>query len=240
MDTSDATAFTVTATAALPAGGIGFVEADPATGNVWVGSGNSVLVFDPAARQVATISGPDEAVDVTFDTTTGRAFVVWQDNGDTGSGGDQTSSLAVYDTATFAPAAAPVTLEGNQSQLGDACVAVTRGGTSVYVSSPAESKITKLGLRMSPKVTQAPTDLGGPTGGTTPDTSGGTGAGGTGTTTTPAATAGGSLASTGATIGTAAGVALLLTATGWYLRRRARTTAGGQIRTPGSELYPDS
>lgn len=158
VDTSDATALTVTATAALPAGGIGFVEADPATGNVWVGSGNSVLVFDPAAKQLTTISGPDEAVDATFDATTGRAFVVWQDNGDTGDGGDQTSSLAVYDTATFAPVTAPVTLEGNHSQLGDASVAVTRGGTSVYVSSPTEGKITKLDLRMSPKVTQDPTD----------------------------------------------------------------------------------
>ncbi|MFG3511460.1 immunoglobulin I-set domain protein [Streptomyces bobili] len=158
VDTSDTTAFTVTATAALPAAGVGFVEADPATGNVWVGSGNSVLVFDRAAKRLTTISGPDEAVDVAFDTTTGRAFVVWQDNGDTGNGGDQTSSLAVYDTAAFTPAAAPVALEGNQSQLGDASVAVTRGGTSVYVSSPAEGKITKLDLRMSPKVTQAPTD----------------------------------------------------------------------------------
>ncbi|MFE7648160.1 hypothetical protein [Streptomyces phaeoluteigriseus] len=75
---------------------------------------------------------------------------------------------------------------------------------------------------------------GGPTGGTSggptgdTGTTGGTGTtttGGTGTTTT--ATTGGSLASTGATIGTAAGAALLLTATGWYLRRRARAAADG-------------
>ncbi|MBZ9643630.1 hypothetical protein [Streptomyces sp. PSKA30] len=44
---------------------------------------------------------------------------------------------------------------------------------------------------------------------------------GTGTTTT----SGGSLASTGVTAGTAAGLAALLTATGWYVHRRARTRA---------------
>ncbi|MFE1291977.1 immunoglobulin I-set domain protein [Streptomyces sp. NPDC058751] len=155
---SSATAFTVTATAPLPAAGVGFVEADPATGNVWVGSGNSVLVLDPSAKELTTIEGPDEAVDVAFDTATSRAFVVWQDSGDTASGADLVSSLGVYDTATFAEAARPATLPGNHSQLGDAAVAVARGGASVYVSSPAEARITKLDLRMSPKVVQAPTD----------------------------------------------------------------------------------
>ncbi|MGW0820293.1 immunoglobulin I-set domain protein [Streptomyces sp. NPDC002845] len=154
----DTGSFTVTASAELPAASVAFVAADPATGNVWVGSGNSVRVHDKDAGLLTTIEGPDEAVDVAFDTTTGRAYVVWQDNGDTSNGGDHTSSLGVYDATTFEEAAEPAELEGNHSQIGEASVAVTPGGTSVYVGSPAEGKIAKLDLRMSPKVTQAPTD----------------------------------------------------------------------------------
>ncbi|MFD8043063.1 immunoglobulin I-set domain protein [Streptomyces chartreusis] len=154
----DTKTFTVTATAELPAASVGFVEADPATGNVWVGSGTSVLVYDKDAKPLTTLSGPDETTDVAFDTGTGRAFVVRQDNGDSGNGGDDLSSLAVYDTGTFEEAAKPIELVGNHSQLGEAAVAVAPGGTSVYVSSPAEGKIVKLDRRMSPKVVRSPTD----------------------------------------------------------------------------------
>ncbi|MFF8357841.1 immunoglobulin I-set domain protein [Streptomyces chartreusis] len=154
----DTKTFTVTATAELPAASVGFVEADPATGNVWVGSGTSVLVYDKDAKPLTTLSGPDETTDVAFDTGTGRAFVVCQDNGDSGNGGDDLSSLAVYDTGTFEEAAKPIELVGNHSQLGEAAVAVAPGGTSVYVSSPAEGKIVKLDRRMSPKVVRSPTD----------------------------------------------------------------------------------
>ncbi|MGI5412433.1 immunoglobulin I-set domain protein [Streptomyces chartreusis] len=154
----DTKTFTVTATAELPAASVGFVEADPATGNVWMGSGTSVLVYDKDAKPLTTLSGPDETTDVAFDTGTGRAFVVRQDNGDSGNGGDDLSSLAVYDTRTFEEAAKPTELAGNHSQLGEAAVAVAPGGTSVYVSSPAEGKIVKLDRRMSPKVVRSPTD----------------------------------------------------------------------------------
>ncbi|MFJ1871323.1 hypothetical protein [Streptomyces chartreusis] len=167
----DTKTFTVTASAELPAASVGFVETDPATGNVWVGSGTSVLVYDKDAKPLTTLSGPDGTTDVAFDTGTGRAFVVRQDNGDTGNGGDDLSSLAVYDTRTFEEAAKPAELVGNHSQLGEAAVArgntylagpggqaVTPGGTSVHVSSPAEGKIVKLDRRMSPKVVQSPTD----------------------------------------------------------------------------------
>ncbi|MEU8748995.1 immunoglobulin domain-containing protein [Streptomyces chartreusis] len=154
----DTKTFTVTAAAELPAASVGFVEADPATGNVWVGSGTSVLVYDKDAKPLTTLRGPDETTDVAFDTGTGRAFVVRQDNGDSGNGGDDLSSLAVYDTRTFEEAAKPTELVGNHSQLGEAAVAVAPGGTSVYVSSPAEGKIVKLDRRMSPKVVQSPTD----------------------------------------------------------------------------------
>ncbi|TQE33949.1 immunoglobulin I-set domain protein [Streptomyces ipomoeae] len=149
---------TVTATAELPAASVAFVEADPTTGNAWVGSGNSVRVYDKDARLLKTIDGPDEAADIAFDATTGRAFVVWNDNGEAGNGGDDNSSLGVYDTTTYAEAATPTKLEGNNSQLGPASVAVAPGGTSVYVSSPFQGEITKLDRRMSPKVTQTPTD----------------------------------------------------------------------------------
>ncbi|WP_405592197.1 immunoglobulin I-set domain protein [Streptomyces sp. NBC_01092] len=151
----DTKTFAVTADVELPAASVGFVEADPATGNVWVGSGSSVLVYDKDAKLLTTLSGPDETTDVAFDTGTGRAFVVRQDNGDSG---DDISSLAVYDTRTFEEAAKPTELVGNHSQLGEAAATVAPGGASVYVSSPVEGKIVKLDRRMSPKVVQSPTD----------------------------------------------------------------------------------
>ncbi len=137
---------------------IGFVETDPATGNVWVGAGSSVLVFDRDAKLLATIEGTDEAAAVAFDPSTDRAFVVRQDSGDTGSGGDNNGSLAVYDTTTYTVAVEAVPLPNNQSQLGSAAVAVAPGGTAVYVTSPAEGKVVKLDQFVSPKVVQAPTD----------------------------------------------------------------------------------
>ncbi|MFH9615849.1 immunoglobulin I-set domain protein [Streptomyces pratensis] len=154
----DTKSFAVTATAQLPAEMLWFVTPDPATGNVWVGSGNDVLVFDRDAEALATIEGPERAVDVAFDTGTGRAFVVWQDSGDTSNGGDNDSSLGIYDTTTYEEAAEPAPLPGSPGQTGQATVAVAPGGTTVYVANPAASKITKLDRRMSPKVTQAPTD----------------------------------------------------------------------------------
>ncbi|MDX2605511.1 immunoglobulin I-set domain protein [Streptomyces caniscabiei] len=154
----DTRTFTVTASAELTAPSVEFVEADPATGNVWVGSGDSVLVHDKDGKLLKTIEGPDEATDIAFDTATGRAFVVWQDDGSLGDGSDGVSNLGVYDTATYAETATRTRLEGNDSQNGAASVAVAPGGTTVYVSSPTEGEITKLDRRMSPKVTQTPTD----------------------------------------------------------------------------------
>ncbi|MFF9775956.1 immunoglobulin I-set domain protein [Streptomyces sp. NPDC013978] len=158
----DTGSFTVTASAELSAD-VQFIEADPATGNAWVGSGNTVRVYDKDAKLLKTIDAPtgaeaDQAADLAFDTATGRAFVVWQDNGDSGNGGDRTSHLAVYDTTSYTQAAVPTKLVDNESQNGAASVAVAPGGTTVYVSSPSEGEITKLDRRMSPKVTQSPTD----------------------------------------------------------------------------------
>ncbi|MEU4657308.1 immunoglobulin I-set domain protein [Streptomyces sp. NPDC023723] len=154
----DTGSFTVTATAELPTDTLWFVTPDPGTGNVWVGSGNTVRVYDKNATPLTTIEGEDRAAAVAFDSATGRAFVAWQDSGDTGDGGDNDGSLAVYDTATFQEAARPTALPGNQGQLGQAAVAVAPGGTAVYVTSPAEATVTKLDRRMSPKVIQSPTD----------------------------------------------------------------------------------
>ncbi|WP_217185711.1 immunoglobulin I-set domain protein [Streptomyces sp. AC495_CC817] len=153
----DTRSFTVTASAELTATSVEFVETDPATGNVWVGSGDSVLVHDKDARLLKTIEGPDEAADIAFDAATGRAFVVWQDDGTLSGGSDGVSNLAVYDTATYAEAAVRTKLDGNDSQNGSASVAVAPGGTIVYVGSPTEGEITKLDRRMSPKVTRSPT-----------------------------------------------------------------------------------
>ncbi|MEI5520233.1 immunoglobulin I-set domain protein [Streptomyces brasiliscabiei] len=159
----DTDSLTVTASAELPSANVQFIEADPATGNVWVGSGTTVRVHDKDAKLLKTIDAPtgaeaDQAADLAFDTATGRAFVVWQDNGDSGNGGDRTSHLAVYDTTSYAPAAVPTKLADNESQNGSASLAVAPGGTTVYVGSPSEGEITRLDRRMSPKVTQTPTD----------------------------------------------------------------------------------
>ncbi|WP_189145828.1 hypothetical protein [Streptomyces lacrimifluminis] len=120
--------------------------------------GSSVLVFDRDATLLATVEGTDEAAAAAFDPSTGRAFVVRQDNGDTGSGGDNDGSLAVYDTTTYEVAVEAVLLPGNHSQLGSAALTVAPGGRTVYVTSPAEGKVVELDRFVSPKVVQAPTD----------------------------------------------------------------------------------
>ncbi|MDW4906343.1 hypothetical protein RB628_13595 [Streptomyces sp. ADMS] len=154
----DTGTFAVTATAQLPDVSIGFVETDPATGNVWVGAGGSVLVFGPDAKLLAAVEGTDEAAAAALDPSTGRAFVVRQDNGDTGSGGDNNGSLAVYDMTTYEAAVEAVPLLGNHSQLGSAAITVAAGGTTLYVTSPAEGKVVRLDRFVSPKAVQAPTD----------------------------------------------------------------------------------
>ncbi|MEU6485452.1 immunoglobulin I-set domain protein [Streptomyces sp. NPDC046887] len=154
----DTGSFTVTAEAALPEDSLWFVAPDPATGNVWAGSGNSVRIFDQDAKPLKTIEGRDRPVDIAFDGTSGRAYVVWQDSGDTGDGGDNNGSLAVYDTRTHQEAATPTPLNGNQGQIGQASVAVVPGGSAVYVASPAEGKVTRLDRRVSPRVVQTPAD----------------------------------------------------------------------------------
>ncbi|AXG82219.1 immunoglobulin domain-containing family protein [Streptomyces paludis] len=148
----------VTATAQLPSGNLWFIKTDPAGGNVWAGIGNAVHIYDKDANPLTVIEGEDRAVAVAFDTATGRAFQVWQDNGHTGGGDDNNGALTVYDTTTFEETAEPTVLPGNHGQSGQASVAVAPGGATAYVTSPAESKITKFDRRMSPRVTEPPVD----------------------------------------------------------------------------------
>ncbi|MFF1679267.1 immunoglobulin I-set domain protein [Streptomyces sp. NPDC058256] len=152
----DTGTFDVTATAELPVDVLTFVEPDPATGNVWVGNGTSVLVFDKDAKLLTTLTGADRAMAVAFDKTTGRAFVLSEDVSDGTT--DNIGSLQILDSATFQPAAAAVALPGSVRVGVYAGVAVTPGATSVYLTRAAESKVVKLDLRMSPKVVQSPTD----------------------------------------------------------------------------------
>jgi hypothetical protein len=152
----DTATFQVTTTAALPADSVFFVDTDPATGNVWVGSGTSVLVLDKDGKQLTTLTGVDRPLAVDFDRTTGRAFVLREDLSD--ATGDGNGALEILDSATFRQAAAPVALAGSEASSVYAGVAVAPGATSVYVTKYAESKVVRLDLRMSPKVTQAPTD----------------------------------------------------------------------------------
>ncbi|WP_409474137.1 immunoglobulin domain-containing protein [Streptomyces sp. HC307] len=151
----DTGTFEVTATAELPADSVFFVEPDPATGNVWVGSGTSVLVLDKDGKLLTTLTGADRPTAAAFDKTTGRAFVLREDL--SGSTSDKNGSLQILDAATFQQAAEPVALPGSLAGA-YAGVAVAPGATSVHLTNQAESKVVKLDLRMSPKVTQSPTD----------------------------------------------------------------------------------
>ncbi|MFJ6509966.1 hypothetical protein ACIQMO_22615 [Streptomyces sp. NPDC091406] len=158
----DLASFTVSGSFDLPGaqGATGFTEADPATGTVWVGVNRSVLVFDAAGKLLKTLVGKDLARDAAFDTATGRAYVAWQDGGDLSDpANDNNGTLTVYDNEDFAVAAKDVSLPGNHSQAGSASLAVEPGGATVYVTSPAEGKITKLVRQVSPLVTRAPADL---------------------------------------------------------------------------------
>ncbi|RZB18956.1 immunoglobulin I-set domain protein [Streptomyces sp. F001] len=153
----DTGSFTVTATAELPADLLSFVEVDPETGNVWVGSGYAVLVFDKDAKLLATLKGQDRPTAVAFDRTTRQAFLLREDYGSAEDGADNVGALEVYDSAIFQQAADPVALPGSRA-ASFAGVAVTPGGGSVYLTNQAESEVVRFDRRMSPKVTQAPTD----------------------------------------------------------------------------------
>ncbi|MFJ8104681.1 immunoglobulin I-set domain protein [Streptomyces sp. NPDC096132] len=154
----DLDTFKVTATADIAAEMVYFVEPDPATGNVWVGNGTSVLVFDRAGTKIATLTGGDRPTAAAFDPTTGEAFVLREDFGTAeDNGADNVGALEVYDTATFQQAAEPLALAGSRAGA-YAGVAVTPGAASVYVTKQAESKVVKLDRRISPKVVQSPTD----------------------------------------------------------------------------------
>ncbi|MFE2294920.1 hypothetical protein [Streptomyces sp. NPDC059452] len=157
----DLVSFSVTASFDLPGTDwiAGFTAADPASGAVWVGVGRSVLVFDASGTLVQTLPGKDLARDAAFDPRTGRAFVVWQDGGNLSEpANDNNGTLTVYDTESLAPAATELSLPGNHSQAGAASLAVEPGGDTVFVTSPAEGKITRLTRQVSPLVTQAPAD----------------------------------------------------------------------------------
>ncbi|MBG0857438.1 immunoglobulin I-set domain protein [Streptomyces spinoverrucosus] len=153
----DTRSFTVTATADLPADILTFVEVDPQTGNVWVGTGYAVLVFDKDGKRLAELKGRDRPMAVAFDATTGAAFVLRGDYGSGEDGSDNVGSLDVYGTATFEQTAQPVALPGTR-YTNRAGVAVTPGAASVYLTNWAESEVVRLDRRMSPKLTQAPTD----------------------------------------------------------------------------------
>ncbi|MET9828049.1 immunoglobulin I-set domain protein [Streptomyces sp. NPDC006385] len=153
----DTGSLTVTATVELPAAAVYFVETDPATGNVWVGSAYDVLVFDKDGKPLAKLTGKDRATATAFDRTSGEAFVLREDWGTADDGADQVGALEVYDSASFERAAEPVALPGSRAGA-YAGVAVAPGATSVYVTNQAESKVVKLDRRLSPKVVQSPTD----------------------------------------------------------------------------------
>ncbi|MFD7408986.1 hypothetical protein ACFV7R_41580 [Streptomyces sp. NPDC059866] len=100
------------------------------------------------------------------------------------------------------------------------CVLATRADHTLSGDRSQDVKVPVSFVGQDPVDTDDDTgDTGGASGGGTSGT--GSTTGGTGTTTT----SGGSLASIGVTVGTTAALAGLLTATGWYVHRRARTRA---------------
>ncbi|MFD0412756.1 immunoglobulin domain-containing protein [Streptomyces sp. NPDC127108] len=156
----DTTSFTVTKTVELPVkeGTEGFTAVDPATGSVWVGRQDKVMVFGPDGVARGTVDGKDLARDVAFDGS--RAYVARQDVGDPGAPDyDGRGSLTVLDTGTLKPVAEPVPLPGNEAQLGYAAVAVAPGGAEVFVTSPAQNRITRIERNTPPKVTASPADV---------------------------------------------------------------------------------
>lgn len=138
----------------------GVIEVDPESGAVWLGTGGTILVLGPDGKPVKKITDSDQAIAVAFDKTSGQAFVVRQDRGDLNEpGNDNNGSLTAYDTADHSRTAEPVPLPGNHGQMGAAAVTVEAGGAVVYVTHPAEGKVLKLVRRVSPKVTEAPSDV---------------------------------------------------------------------------------
>ncbi|MEU9338485.1 immunoglobulin I-set domain protein [Streptomyces sp. NPDC048290] len=147
----------VTATADLTSDLVAFVTVDPATGNAWVGTGHDVLVYGPDGTLLTTLTGTDRPTAVAFDATTGEAFVLREDYGSAEDGADNVGSLDIHSSATFAKAAASLALPGSRAGA-YAGIAVVPGAGTVFVTHQAESQVLRLERRMSPKVTQAPTD----------------------------------------------------------------------------------
>ncbi|GGV06154.1 immunoglobulin domain-containing protein [Streptomyces spectabilis] len=156
----DTDSFTVTRTVELPVaeGAEGFTAVDPDTGAVWVGRQDKIMVFGADGTARTTLTGTDLARDVAFDG--GRAYVAWQDVGDPDAPGyDGQGALTVLDTGTLKPAAKPVPLHGNVAQLGAAAVAVAPGGAEVFVTSPAQGRVTRIVRATPPRVTESPEDV---------------------------------------------------------------------------------
>ncbi|MFJ5263223.1 immunoglobulin I-set domain protein [Streptomyces sp. NPDC088387] len=147
----------VTATADLTSDLLTFVTVDPETGNVWVGSGYDVLVFDKDAKLLKTLTGKDRPTAIAFDKATKDAFVLREDYGSAEDGADNVGSLDVVDSVTFEKAAESLALPGSRAGA-FAGVAVTPGAGTVFLTNQAESEVLRLERRMSPKVTQSPTN----------------------------------------------------------------------------------
>ncbi|WP_239589939.1 immunoglobulin domain-containing protein [Streptomyces aureoverticillatus] len=159
----DTASFTVAKTVELPVtqgaeGSGGFTAVDPATGSVWVGRQDEVMVFGPDGAPRGTVKDTDLARDVAFDGA--RAYIARQDVGDPGAPGyDGRGSLTVVDTITLKDVAEPLPLPGNEAQLGSAAVTVAPGGAEVFVTSPAQGRVTRIERNTPPEITESPEDL---------------------------------------------------------------------------------
>ncbi|MER5220782.1 hypothetical protein [Streptomyces flaveus] len=146
-----------------------FLEWDTEHGVLWAGRGAVLEAYDISTGKLTTsfTSDPGDSVaDVAVDPGSDQAFAVWQDFGNPPEEGDGVGRLAVYDTAALKDSGEDVELPGVHGQLGASSVAVTPGGESVFVGSPADGSVTTFQRPQTPpSESPSPTESSSPTGG---------------------------------------------------------------------------
>ncbi|MEV0221661.1 hypothetical protein [Streptomyces sp. NPDC050704] len=124
---------------------VSFLEWDTGRGVLWAGRGTALEVYDISSGKLAATfeAKPGDSIgDVAVDPRSGQAFAVWQDFGNPPEEGDGVGQLSVYDTATLKDTGKGAELPGYSGQLGSSSIAVTPGGDSVFVASPADASLT--------------------------------------------------------------------------------------------------
>ncbi|GAB2998675.1 hypothetical protein GCM10023080_075700 [Streptomyces pseudoechinosporeus] len=150
---------------------VSFLEWDTEHGVLWAGRGAALEAYDISTGKLAASfeSDPGDSVaDVAVDPGSDQAFAVWQDFGNPPEEGDGVGRLAVYDTAALKDSGEDVELPGVHGQLGASSIAVTPGGESVFVGSPADGSVTTFQRPPAPSESPTPTESPTPSGSPSP------------------------------------------------------------------------